>query len=63
MAGFEIPEGWTVQAFRFAFNHMRGVVKANLDQRAAERSHGIAERDLTPPQGPVGAVHHWCYSR
>jgi putative transposase len=72
MAGFGIPEGWTVQAFRFAldpspaqvsmleshcgaarfaFNHMRGVVKANLDQRAAERSYGIAERDLTPAQG------------
>ncbi len=36
---------------RFAFNHMRGVVKANLDQRAAKRSYGIAERDLTPAQG------------
>jgi putative transposase len=72
MAGFGIPEGWTVQAFRFAldpspaqvsmleshcgaarfdFNHILGVVKANLDQRAAERSNCIAERDLTPAQG------------
>jgi putative transposase len=38
-------------AARFAFNHMLGVVKANLDQRAAERSYGIAESDLTPLQG------------
>jgi putative transposase len=38
-------------AARFAFNHMLNVVKANLDQRSAERSYGIAERDLTPAQG------------
>ncbi len=38
-------------AARFAFNDMLGVVKANLDQRQAERSYGIAERDLTPWQG------------
>jgi putative transposase len=38
-------------AARFAFNHMLRVVKANLDQRAAERSYGIAEEDLTPSQG------------
>ena len=36
-------------AARFAFNHMLSVVKANLDQRAAERSYGIAEADLTAP--------------
>ena len=69
---FEVPEGWTAQAYRFAldptpaqvnlleshcgaarfaFNHMLGVVKANLDQRAAERSYGIAEHELTPAQG------------
>jgi putative transposase len=30
---------------------MLGAVKANLDQRAAERSYGIAERDLTPARG------------
>jgi hypothetical protein len=34
-------------AARFAFNHMLSVVKANLDQLAAERSYGIAEADLT----------------
>ncbi len=72
MAGFEVPEGWTAQAYRFAldpapaqvsaleshcgaarfaFNHMLGVVKANLDQRSAERSYGIAEEELTPAQG------------
>ena len=72
MARFEVPDGWTAQAFRFAldpspaqaseleshcggsrfaFNHMLGVVKANLEQRAAERSYGIAEQDLTPAQG------------
>ena len=38
-------------AARFAFNHMLGVVKANLDQRAAERSYGVAEEELTPAQG------------
>jgi putative transposase len=38
-------------AARFAFNHMLDVVKKNLDQRAAERSYGIAEQDLTPAQG------------
>ena len=30
---------------------MLGVVKANLDQRSAERSYGIADADLTPSQG------------
>jgi putative transposase len=35
-------------ATRLAFNHHLGRVKANLDQRAAERSYGIAEADLTP---------------
>ena len=38
-------------AARLAFNHMLGVVKANLDQRSAERSYGIADEDLTPAQG------------
>ena len=35
-------------AFRLAFNHHVGRVQANLEQRAAERSYGIAEADLTP---------------
>jgi putative transposase len=69
MARFEIPEGWTAQAYqfaldptptqadaltshaggaRFAYNAMLAAVKANLDQRAAERSYGIPEDDLTP---------------
>jgi putative transposase len=72
MARFEVPDGWTAQAYRFAldptpaqvsmleshcgaarfaFNHMLGVVKANLDQRAAERSYGVAEEALTPSLG------------
>ena len=38
-------------AARFAFNEMLGVVKANLEQRSAERSYGVAEDDLTPSQG------------
>ena len=38
-------------AARFAFNDMLGVVKANLDQRSAERSYGLAEDQLTPAQG------------
>jgi putative transposase len=69
MARFELPDGWTAQAYRFAldptpdqvglleshaggarfaFNTMLAAVRANLDQRAAERSYGIAEVDLTP---------------
>ena len=72
MAGFEVPEGWVAQAYRFAldptpnqaatleshcgaarfaFNHMLGVVTANLDQRCAERSYVIAGDGLTPAQG------------
>lgn len=35
-------------AYRLAFNHHIGRVKANLDQRAAERSYGVLETDLTP---------------
>jgi putative transposase len=69
MARFEIPQGWTAQAYRFAldpapaqerafrshaggarkaYNTMLGLVKAVLGQRAAERSYGIAEADMTP---------------
>lgn len=69
MARFEIPDGWTAQAYRFALdptpaqirafrshaggarkahNTMLGLVKAVLDQRAAERTYGVAEADLTP---------------
>jgi putative transposase len=33
---------------RFTYNAMLAAVKANLDQRAAERSYGIADGDLTP---------------
>jgi putative transposase len=36
---------------RFAYNTMLAAVKANLDQRAAERSYGIAEAELTPCMG------------
>jgi len=72
MARFEIPEGWTVQAYRFAldpipvqeealrshagarnfaFNTMLAAVKANLDQRAAEKTYGVHEGELTPCLG------------
>ena len=72
MGRFEIPEGWTVQAYRFAldptpaqeaalcshagarlfaFNTMLAAVKANLDQRAAERTYGRAGDELTPVLG------------
>ena len=36
-------------AARLAYNHHIGRVKANLAQRDAERSYGVAETDLTPP--------------
>jgi putative transposase len=72
VAGFEVPDGWTAQAYRFAldptanqvgmleshaggarfaFNTMLAAVRANLDQRQAERSYGIAEAELTPSMG------------
>jgi hypothetical protein len=35
-------------AARLAYNHHIGRVKANLDQRTAERSYGVGETDLTP---------------
>ncbi|MGZ8817648.1 MAG: IS607 family element RNA-guided endonuclease TnpB [Mycobacterium sp.] len=38
-------------AARFAYNTMLAVVKANLDQRSAERSYGIDEGHLTPALG------------
>ena len=72
MARFEIPQGWTAQAYRFALdptpaqvralashagaarfahNHMLALVKAVMDQRAAERSYGLTEAELTPVLG------------
>ena len=45
-------------AARLAFNHHLGRVKANLDQRAAERSYGVAESDLTPSALVVEGVVH-----
>ena len=72
MARFEVPDGWTAQAYRYAldpspaqqrafrshaggarkaYNTMLGLVKAVMDQRAAERSYGIADADLTPALG------------
>jgi putative transposase len=72
MARFEVPDGWVVQAYRYALdpapaqerglwshagaarfarNYMLGLVKATLDQRAAERSYGITGDDLTPGLG------------
>lgn len=69
MARFEVPDGWVMQAYRyaldptpakeralrshagaarFAHNHMLARVKAVLDQRAAERTYGVAEDDMTP---------------
>jgi putative transposase len=38
-------------AARFAHNHMLALVKATLDQRAAERTYGLAEDELTPSLG------------
>ncbi|MFY9921561.1 MAG: helix-turn-helix domain-containing protein [Mycobacterium sp.] len=38
-------------AARFVFNHMLAHVKAVADQRAAERTYGLTEAELTPVQG------------
>ncbi|MCV7389944.1 IS200/IS605 family element transposase accessory protein TnpB [Mycobacterium porcinum] len=38
-------------AARFAHNHMLTLLKAVMNQRAAERSYGIAEEELTPAVG------------
>ena len=35
-------------AARMAYNHHMGRVRANLDQRAAERTYGVPDADLTP---------------
>lgn len=35
----------------FAFNTMLAAVKANLDQRAAEKTYGLQEHQMTPPLG------------
>jgi putative transposase len=35
-------------AARLAYNHQLARVKANLNQRAAERTYGVADADLTP---------------
>lgn len=72
MARFEVPGGWTAQAYRYALdptpaqgrtlrshaggarkahNIMLGLVKAGMDRRAAERTYGIAEAELTPSLG------------
>jgi putative transposase len=72
MSKFEVPDGWVVQAYRFALdptpaqqralashaggarfahNHLLALVKAVLDQRAAERTYGVAEAGLTPSPG------------
>lgn len=72
MARCEIPEGWSVQAYRFAldptpaqevalrshagarsfaFNTMLAAVKANLDQRSAEKTCGPDGDELTPCLG------------
>ena len=72
MARFEVPEGWSAQAYRFAldptppqrealgshagahnfaFNAMLAAVKANLDQRAAEKTYDLAGDELTPCLG------------
>lgn len=69
MGAFTVPDGWVVQAYkfaldptpaqlrsfrshagaaRFAYNHMLALIKANIDQRAAERTYGIARENLTP---------------
>ncbi len=43
--------GWLLAhagAFRLAFNHQLGRVRTNLDQRAAERTYGVPEAELTP---------------
>ena len=38
-------------AARFAYNWALGAVKANLGQRAAERSYGLSDENLTPVLG------------
>ncbi|ORA38565.1 IS607 family element RNA-guided endonuclease TnpB [Mycobacterium aquaticum] len=38
-------------AARFAHNHMLALVKAVMDQRAAERTYGVPEAELTPVVG------------
>lgn len=48
-------------AQRAAFNWGLGLVKANLEQRSAERSYGLGERELTPvvDWSAYGLRKHW----
>jgi putative transposase len=48
-------------AQRFAFNFGLALVRATLDQRAAERSYGLADTDLTPavPWSAYGLRRAW----
>ncbi|MFD9668442.1 helix-turn-helix domain-containing protein, partial [Rhodococcus sp. NPDC059968] len=48
-------------AQRFAYNWALSQVKANLDQRAAERSYEIPDAELTPPVcwSAYGLRKHW----
>jgi putative transposase len=48
---------------RFAYNVMLAAVKSNLEQRAAERSYGIDEADLTPCRALAEALSNWGGSR
>lgn len=50
---------------RYAYNWGLAGVKANLDQRDAERSYGLADADLTPmPRSLCGyAARAGCLSR
>lgn len=47
-------------AARLAYNHQLARVRANLDQRAAERSYGVPEAQLTPPLSwsKVSLINH-----
>ena len=51
-------------ASRLAFNHHLARVKANLDQRAAEKTYGITDADLTPSlswskKSFISAMNQW----
>jgi putative transposase len=43
-------------AARFAYNWALAAVRANIDQRAAERSYGLEGRPRSRPTSPPG---HW----
>ena len=55
MAGFEIPEGWTVQGYRFALDPTPAQVRAFRSHAgAARKAHNTMLAAVKAVHGPTG---------